>query len=145
MRGREGDKCYKRFIYSLNMQFLSKNLISFPLVTAKVKGDYFDISQIRCKLFDAHVKVLPNNFAITSGKGNTYLNGKWHVQKKMDIDHHGPCRLMPYNCQHLDPPNVSLPTTFNKKTFIGAVAFLSGGGGGGEEDNGAMGKLKWGY
>jgi hypothetical protein len=32
---------------------------------------------------------------------------------KIDIDHHGP-RLMPNNCQQLDPPYVSLPTTFNE-------------------------------
>ncbi len=31
--------------------------------------------------------------------------------KKMDIDRHGP-RLMPNNCQILDPPYFSLPTTF---------------------------------
>jgi hypothetical protein len=30
---------------------------------------------------------------------------------KMDIDCHGP-RLMLNNCQHLDPPYFSLPTTF---------------------------------
>jgi hypothetical protein len=29
----------------------------------------------------------------------------------MDIDRHSP-RLMPNNCQHLDPPYFSLPTTF---------------------------------
>ncbi len=29
---------------------------------------------------------------------------------KMDIDRHSP-RLMPNNCQHLDPPHFSLPTT----------------------------------
>jgi hypothetical protein len=31
---------------------------------------------------------------------------------KIDIDRHSP-RLMPNNCQHLDPPYFSLPTTFN--------------------------------
>jgi hypothetical protein len=31
---------------------------------------------------------------------------------KMDIDRHSP-RLMPNNCQHLDPLYFSLPTTFN--------------------------------
>jgi hypothetical protein len=31
------------FIYSLNMQFLSKNLLfPFPLVTSQLIGDYFD-------------------------------------------------------------------------------------------------------
>jgi hypothetical protein len=33
-----------RLIYSLNMQFLiKKSLVPFPLVTAKLTGDYFDI------------------------------------------------------------------------------------------------------
>ncbi len=32
-----------RIIYSLNMQFLIKNLISFTLLIAKLLGDYFDI------------------------------------------------------------------------------------------------------
>jgi hypothetical protein len=50
-------------------------------------------------------------------------------KRKMDIDRHGP-RQMPNNCQHLDPPNVSLPTTFNTQNCIGAVALLSGGRGG---------------
>jgi hypothetical protein len=31
--------------------------------------------------------------------------------KKIDIDSHGP-GLMPNNCQILDPPYFSLPTTF---------------------------------
>jgi hypothetical protein len=31
---------------------------------------------------------------------------------KMDIDRHGP-RLMPNNCKNLNPPNFSLPSTFN--------------------------------
>jgi hypothetical protein len=34
---------------------------------------------------------------------------------KMDIDRHGP-RLMLNNCQHLDPPYFSLPTTFKART-----------------------------
>jgi hypothetical protein len=32
---------------------------------------------------------------------------------KMDINRHGP-RLMPNNCQNLDPPYFLLPTTFNE-------------------------------
>jgi hypothetical protein len=31
---------------------------------------------------------------------------------KMDIDRHGP-RPMPNNCKNLNPPNFSLPSTFN--------------------------------
>jgi hypothetical protein len=37
-------------------------------------------------------------------------------KKKMDIDRQGP-RLMPNNCQSLDPPYFSLPTTFKEKGF----------------------------
>jgi hypothetical protein len=36
---------------------------------------------------------------------------------KIDIDCHGP-RLMPNNCQHLDPPYFSLPTIFKNNTGI---------------------------
>jgi hypothetical protein len=35
---------------------------------------------------------------------------------KMDIDRHGP-RLMPNNCQSLEMPYFSLPTTFKEKGF----------------------------
>jgi hypothetical protein len=43
-----------------------------------------------------------------------FFNGKWHVFKiKRDNDRHGP-RLMPNNCQYLDPPYFSLPTTFKR-------------------------------
>jgi hypothetical protein len=35
---------------------------------------------------------------------------------KIDIYRYGP-RLMPNNCQHLDPPYFSLPTTFNMSFF----------------------------
>ncbi len=44
------------------------------------------------------------------GHENMFLNGKRHV-KKMDIDRHGP-RLMPNNCQILDPPYFLLSTNF---------------------------------
>jgi hypothetical protein len=33
---------------------------------------------------------------------------------KMDIDRHGP-RPMPNSCKNLNPPNFSLPSTFNYK------------------------------
>ncbi len=35
-----------RFIYNLNMQFLIKILFPFPLVTAKLKGDYLILGLI---------------------------------------------------------------------------------------------------
>jgi hypothetical protein len=42
---------------------------------------------------------------------------------KMDIDRHGP-RPMPNSCKNLNPPNFSLPSTFNG-TLIGNGNFLS--------------------
>jgi hypothetical protein len=52
-------------------------------------------------------------FAITSEKGNTimYLMANGMFKKKITLDRHG-LRLMPENCQHLDPPNFSLQTNF---------------------------------
>jgi hypothetical protein len=35
---------------------------------------------------------------------------------KMDIDRHGP-RPMPNSCKNLNPPNFSLPSTFNPKVI----------------------------
>ncbi len=57
-------------------------------------------------MISPYVKVIANYFA------KEYIfNGKWHVQNENNLDRHGP-RLMPYNCQHLDPPKFSLPTNY---------------------------------
>ncbi len=57
-------------------------------------------------LLDPH-RFLPNlstfRFAMKSGNRITFFNGKRNVQNENGIDRHGP-RLMPNNCQHLDPP-----------------------------------------
>jgi hypothetical protein len=37
---------------------------------------------------------------------------------KIDIDRHGP-RPMPNNCKNFNPPNFSLPTTFNWLIYAG--------------------------
>ncbi len=44
---------------------------------------------------------------------------------KMDIDRHGP-RLMPNNCKNLNPPNFSLPSTFNPilQNWFGDVVYM---------------------
>ncbi len=39
-----------RFIYSLNIRFWLKILFPFPLVTAKLIGDYFDIKRYGAKI-----------------------------------------------------------------------------------------------
>jgi hypothetical protein len=36
---------------------------------------------------------------------------------EMDIDRHGP-RLMPNNCENLNPPNFSLPSTFKDQVHL---------------------------
>jgi hypothetical protein len=38
--------------------------------------------------------------------------GNGMFKMKIDIDRHGP-RPMPNNCKNFNPPNFSLPTTFN--------------------------------
>ncbi len=47
-----------------------------------------------------------------NGNGNPFFNGKWHVEN--GNGHRSPRgpRLMPNNCQHLNPPYFSIPTTF---------------------------------
>ncbi len=42
-------------------------------------------------------------------------NGTFKIKK--DIDRHGP-RLMPSNCKNLDPPYLSLPTTFKERDWV---------------------------
>ncbi len=68
--------------------------ISHPLLIAKV------INRLLILLERAETEI---RFWMANGMCN----------KKMDIDRHGP-RLMPNNCQIIDPPYFSLPNTFKK-------------------------------
>jgi hypothetical protein len=66
-------------------------------------------------LFDPHRLIenkSPIHFAGESGKEIRFSMANGTFKMKMDIDRHGP-RSMPNNCKNFNPPNFSLPTTFN--------------------------------
>ncbi len=68
-------------------------------------------------MFDPHRFCQTNRLLILLERAETEIcfslaNGM--LKMKMVIDSHGP-KLMPNNCQHLDPAYFSFPTTFNEE------------------------------
>jgi hypothetical protein len=67
------------------------------------------------------IQTSPNNLAVASRSGNRFFTQKLHVQISNNFDRHNAGLTFNY-CLRFDPPNFSLPSTFNTTLKEGCLA-----------------------
>jgi hypothetical protein len=98
-------------VFKLRIFFWVHTATLFTLRTLGAQINWRIIS--RKVLFDPHRFCQTNRLFILPERAETEIcisMANSMFKTKMDIDRHGP-RLTPINCQHLNPPYFSLPTT----------------------------------
>jgi hypothetical protein len=102
-----------------------------PLFTLRTSGGQINWHVISRKVLFAPHRFLSNkspiHFAGASGNGNTFFNGKWHIQN--ENGHRLPrsqpwSQLMPNNCKNLNPPFFLLPTTWKGSKYVSRLTFI---------------------